>query len=67
MEGGAKNNMVKKRIIIEVEPMEGTEDSWIKLHLPILLKRIEEWAKENFQNSPKVFLEELKEEKKDEP
>lgn len=47
-----------KRIIIEIEPMEGTEDNWIKAHLPKLLKQLESWGKENFQNIPRVFLEE---------
>jgi len=54
---------MKKRIIIEIEPKEGTEDNWIKENLPSLLNKIEGWAKDNFQNTPKVFLEEENKEK----
>ena len=54
---------MKKRIIIEIEPKEGTEDNRIKEHILLLLSKIEGWAKDNFQNTPKVFLEEENKEK----
>lgn len=52
-----KIHEMKKKIIIEVEPMEGTDDLRITTFLNSLVDLAEKWAKDNFQNKPKVFLE----------
>lgn len=57
-ESMGKEEIIKmKRIIIEVEPCESTSDKKITHHLSGLLVLVEDWAKDNFQNKPRVFLE----------